>query len=457
AREMEWKLAPAVYLAGRAYAAKGWYLDAVGELRRAVVLDPENVEARVDLGRAYVHVEAWDDALREAAAISAKDASNTWAMYLRAASLNAKQQRPAALASIEQALKANAPPPEFHTVHGDIRTGLKEYGEAERAYRAALAQNPKFAPALVGLGEVLQRQGRADEARRMLEEAKASDPNNASARLALSANYAAAGKLAEALNELESLPRQNWTLRVALVAGQLEVELGKFREAVTVLTRLRDVLPDLPTARYWLGHALLGLDRPDEAVTEFRAAVQKQPDNVLAHMALATGLLGAKQPREALAELTPLARPLQNIPEYHLLVGRAYLALGATDDAIKAGRTTLALRPQEARAWALIGSAYTTKGDLRAGQEAFAKAIEVDPKFTAGRVALGHIYNLEKRPEDALKEYEAALAQNPRDPAAVAAKITTLVQQQRVDEAVATAQAAVKTDPNSPAAHELPG
>src|SRR5262249_21386371 len=92
-----------------------------------------------------------------------------------------------------------------------------------------------------------------------------------------------------------------------------------------------------------------------------------------------------------------------------------------------------------------------------AGQEAFAKAIEVNPAFTSGRVALGYVYNLEKKPEEALKEYNAALAQNPRDPAAVAAKVATLVEQRRGDEPAAAAQPEAKTDPKSATANELLG
>jgi tetratricopeptide (TPR) repeat protein len=39
----------------------------------------------------------------------------------------------------------------------------------------------------------------------------------------------------------------------------------------------------------------------------------------------------------------------------------------------------------------------------------YAKALEVDPKFTPGRVALGNVYDAAKKPEEALKEYESAL------------------------------------------------
>src|SRR5438034_14637 len=181
-------------------------------------------------------------------------------------------------------------------------------GEAGQADRAALGQNPKYAAARVGLGDLLRRQNHPDEARSVLEQAKAADPTNASVRIALSAVDSGSGKFAEALKELESLPRQNWTPRVALVAGQLNVQTRHFTEAVAALTMLKQLLPDLPAARYWLGHALLGLNRPDDALLEFRVAAQKAPGNALIRFGLAQGLLEARQPREALAELNTLAK-----------------------------------------------------------------------------------------------------------------------------------------------------
>src|SRR5438552_1634348 len=216
ALQIDPKFAPAVHLIGRAYAAKSWHLDAMRELRRAVELEPGNIEAGADLGRVYVRLEAWDDVLKEAAAIAAKDPASVTAMYLRAAALNAKGQANEALEAIDKAMAAGQSPPEFQTVRGDSLTTLERFGDAEQAYRAALAQNPKYAAALVGLGHALQRQNRPDEARRLLDQAKADDPMNPSVRLALSATDIASGKLEDALKELQSLPRQSSTPRVAL-------------------------------------------------------------------------------------------------------------------------------------------------------------------------------------------------------------------------------------------------
>jgi tetratricopeptide (TPR) repeat protein len=70
----------------------------------------------------------------------------------------------------------------------------------------------------------------------------------------------------------------------------------------------------------------------------------------------------------------------------------------------------------------------------------------VDPNFAAGRVGLGAVYSIEKKPEDALKEYEEALKVDPRYNPAIFAKVSALVQQKRVDEAITFVQSTLKAD-----------
>src|SRR5215831_13291577 len=84
----------------RDYYAKSQYNEAIIELKNALQIDPKFPPAVHLIGRAYVTIEAWEDALREAEAIAGKDPTNAWALYFRAAALNAKGQRQDALAAV---------------------------------------------------------------------------------------------------------------------------------------------------------------------------------------------------------------------------------------------------------------------------------------------------------------------------------------------------------------------
>src|SRR5262249_52337933 len=152
-----------------------------------------------DLGRAYLALDAWDDVLKEATTILQREPANLDAFYFRAAALSAKGQSQEALNDIDKVLASGQSSPEFQTVKGDALSRLEKFGDAEQAYRSALAQNPKYARALVGLSDLFRRQNKPDEARRFLDQAKANDPNDARVRMSLSALLASTGKREEAL------------------------------------------------------------------------------------------------------------------------------------------------------------------------------------------------------------------------------------------------------------------
>src|SRR5207244_1526698 len=127
------------------YLAKGWALDAARELGQAAELEPDNLEIQIDLGRAYVKLDGWEDVSEIANAVEAKDPKNPWILYFRASALNAKQQPKKALEAIDAALAADPEPIDFKIARGEILTGLDRFADAEKTYRAVLAQNAKNA------------------------------------------------------------------------------------------------------------------------------------------------------------------------------------------------------------------------------------------------------------------------------------------------------------------------
>src|SRR5439155_18461661 len=66
----------------------------------------------------------------------------------------------------------------------------------------------------------------------------------------------------------------------------------------------------------------------------------------------------------------------------------------------------------------------------------YARALEIDPKFLQGRIGLGNVYDIDRKPEEALKQYDAARQGDGRYGPAIDAKVATLVRQKRVDEAI---------------------
>lgn len=62
----------------------------------------------------------------------------------------------------------------------------------------------------------------------------------------------------------------------------------------------------------------------------------------------------------------------------------------------------------------LEGNIFLAKQDSKAAQDRFKKAIEIEPNNPAPYVALAEIYAREKRFDEAIKEYEGVIAKNPK-------------------------------------------
>jgi tetratricopeptide (TPR) repeat protein len=119
----------------------------------------------------------------------------------------------------------------------------------------------------------------------------------------------------------------------------------------------------------------------DEAIKEFKKAIELDPQSAHAHDNLATVFSEKKQYREALHE---------------------YLA-------------ALALEPDSATAHYNLASFLATHGPDMAVSE-YKEAIQLDPDYPDAHLNLGLTYADQGSVEEALKELEAAIALDPRDP-----------------------------------------
>jgi tetratricopeptide (TPR) repeat protein len=449
ALQIDPKFAPALHALGRAYRAKAWTLDALRELQRAVELEPTNVAARADLAQTYLDLEAWTAALEQANALGETDPGGAAALYVRGAALHGQGDSGQAVQLLSKALLLGTPSAELQKAYGDSLATLGRRADAEQAYRAALAKQPKYSEALIGLANLLWRQGKRDVALDVLNQAKAVEPHGPKVALAFSELHTAEGQLGEAVKDLEGLPRQAWSPRVLLALSTLYLRTGQFEKAHLTLRPLAQMMPDAPIVRYLQAHAALGLNRVDDAIRDLQAVAARLPDNAFARYALGNAYLAGGRARDALREFDAVAKSMEGVVDYHLQVARAQLHLGEFDRALKAARVASGLKPQRPQPWGILGTIYAARGDLKRAESMYAKALEVDPSFSPGRVALGNVYNLEKKPEEALKEYESALQANPDYAPALRAKIATLVQQGRTDDAFTLVQATLKRDPQN--------
>jgi tetratricopeptide (TPR) repeat protein len=228
------------------------------------------VDARVELGRYPQALEA----AQRMVDLRPDLASLARVSYLRELHGDAA----GALAAMRQAVDAGAGAPtdlaEVRTLLGDLHLGAGRLGDAEAAYRQAVADAPGYAAAEVGLARVTAARGRLAAAAAQLDAA--------ARRLPLPGTVALLGDVRAALGQHAKAADQYRLVR-----------------AIEALNRANGVAVDLELTRFEADHAKAGGGDAARAVAMARTARAARP-TVYADDTLAWALRQAGRPREAL-------------------------------------------------------------------------------------------------------------------------------------------------------------
>ena len=183
--------------------ALGWTLfqaarprEAVAEYRRALAIDPEHVKSHNNLALALVELGRLEDAathFEKSLALEPKPEIHSDLGFIMARLGRSDE----AFAQYEQALALDPDCPSAHFNMAVTYVQAGEFAKAEEHYRRALPRRPG-AETSNGLGYVLARQGRPDEAIAEFRKAIEADPQFTPAYTNLAQALAAQGRLEEA-------------------------------------------------------------------------------------------------------------------------------------------------------------------------------------------------------------------------------------------------------------------
>src|SRR5436309_2094371 len=143
------------------------------------------------------------------------------------------------------------------------------------------------------------------------------------------------------------------------LAGQ-----GKLDEAVGEFLNALRINAEYAEAHTGLGNALGLQDKLDEAIAEQREALRINPQYAEAHNYLGIALLEQGKLEEAIAEYRETLRINPNYEEAHYNLGVALKDQGKLDEAIREYRETLRVNPHGAKAYNNLGAALLEQGKL---------------------------------------------------------------------------------------------
>ena len=299
---------------------------------------------------------------------------------------------------------------------------------AEKAFLAAIAAKPKDATLRLGLVNLYRADGRAADARRVLQETIAISskdaPDALTARNQLAADRMANGKAAEART---------------LIA---EVLTASPRDATALVLHARMLLAD---------------GDPRSAIIDLRAAAKDQPGSPEVVGLLAQAHRQTAEPQLAREVLVDAVAFKPDNPELRLLLAadmadaKEYTAASAEIEA------ALEAAPHDMRAYDMKAQVALAQRDTATAEKTFASLKTLLPKEPTGYLKLGQLYADQKKYDAALKEYDAASKMVPDAPGPMLSGIGILVAQRRFDEAYARIDALKAREPKNVLPYQLRG
>jgi tetratricopeptide (TPR) repeat protein len=417
-----------------------------------VRLDPSNHEAKVQFAQLSIVAGEFEEALARADEVIAEDPSNVTAYLIKGQALEALKQLDEALATLEQAAK----------VEPDNRTALLVLGNFHRRQgnretaESYFVRGPEVEPvfnaylALAGFYAEDPDRARDDEARanylKAIEIAEGAD---------IARGYAVFGgfhysrdRMDDAVATLEAgIEKAEDPLDLIYLLARMYRAKGEDGKADELAERAAEVRPDDPRP-----HLVLSAHRGRQgdfegALAAAERAVELAPDDDNAKLRQAEVMieLGFREDNadrvaqgRAIVEGVIEAEPSN--PGALFVMAKLHMAEQRPDDAIKALRAAIDLKPNWAEAHFLLGTSLASIGERTAARTELARALEIDATLIEARRVLADVHADLGEHEYAVEEGRRYLRAKPDSVSARVRVAQSLVLLGKFDEALAEVQ-----------------
>ena len=450
----------ALVASAKEYAAKGNQSAAVIQLKNALQQAPNNGEARLLLGQALLETRDPASAEKELRrALELKQPEGKVVPLLVRAMFEMREFDALFKEFGSRTFDDPAVEARVRTYIGEAFLAGGDTVKASQGFDAALKALPDYVPARMGQARLALREGRIDDASKILDGVISASPQSGEAyalkadtllarndrdgakallRKALLVDAAALpayfslislaideGAFDEAAAQIEAARKvARGDLRVVYFDALLAYRKGDLNKARDYVLRVLKAAPDHVPTLVLSGAIELQAGQTATAEERLRKALARVPSHVGARRLLVATLLRSGQPARALEALQPL-------------VGGG-------------------VEPSPA-ALMLAGETYLANGDLRQASAFFEQAAQIDGQGTAARTRLGQIELARGHVEEGIRELEAAASADAKDNQADIALVMSHLRRHDMPKALAAAKALTKKQPTNPVSFQLLG
>lgn len=290
---------------------------------------------------------------------------------------------------------------------GDMETAIRDY-------REVLKLRPDTVEAKVNLGAALVRLGRFDEGIAMYRSA---------------------------------LPGVSFKNPVLLDLGLAYYKKGDFPKAREQFLDLHRLAPKDLRAALLLGDCDLRTGKPQDAVNLLLPFAPENSRNMDLQYVLGSALIAAGQRRQGVLRIETVAKTNRSADSY-LLAGATLLDMNDFQSARRDLESALRLNPELPGIYTLVGKARDNVGDIPQAEEAFRKALDINPNDFDANLYLGAILYKQRKMQDASLYLDRALKLKPSDTMARYESAMWKSTEGQYGAAAAQLEQLVKDDPN---------
>ena len=472
------------------------YGDAVRALRRAVELEPDNVDAAVKLSDILMIAlnqdrDHGDDLIKEVKQLAdkllQKDPNSYDGHRIEGQLALLRKDAPGALKQFELAIRAKPDRTDLSLAYFQALIANQQGPEAEKMGLAVIDKNKSFAPMYDVLYAYYMLQTKqVQQAERILQRKADNNPQQGNYLVELAAHYLFTKQNDQVDGVMRRLGDEKQFPEGHLLAGDFlffrardfdraraQYEAGekasprdkmvyqkRLVELLTVTGRNQDanqllatILKETPNdsdavaMRAAMMLVTGDLKQINQAVNDLQSLVAKTPDNHLLRFNLARAYLAKNDVEQARLQLEAA---IKSRPDFILardMLGRIYLNKGDYGKALKEADETIALNKTDLPARLTRSSALMGIGDSQKARQELDTVLAIAPNNPDARYQAGYLAWSEKDYKRAQQVFDDLYKANPKDSRGLIGLIETMASQNHMAEAIKLLQDATARQP----------
>src|SRR5690242_2230016 len=244
--------------------------------------------------------------------------------------------------------------------------------------------------------------------------------------------------------------------------GQALLIDKKFQEAVLEFRAALQIDEKLADAHWGLATAYEGLQRYQEAFDEMRQTAELDPNNLEVRVKLGNYyLVGAKQSPAALGEAERLAKEvLQKDPNHiegHILMGSVLFAQEKKQEALAELNRAVELNPQRIESYLSLARFYVQTNDIAGAEAIYQRAISVSSGSAMAHYEYGKFLVGAQRLNQAESEFQQAVQAEPQNREARFILASFYLVKKQFDQAEAAYKSLAEFDKDKPEGRSILG